>query len=99
MTCEWWINSKEHGYCFWKFLREKSSPDGVMEELVQSELAQLFGYSNTKTHFVLKEAIRELKEALADHGIEDLLDSGEALEDEESYENDFDYLSPTEPRE
>lgn len=72
--CEWWINSKEHNYCFWKYLQEKSSPEGVMPELVQSELADLFGWSNTKTHFILKQAIEELTEALVAYNAEELLD-------------------------
>lgn len=45
-----------------------------MKELVQSELAQLFGYSNTKTHFVLKQAIEELKAALVSNGALEFLD-------------------------
>ncbi len=71
--CPWWINSKEYKYCFWKYVHDKSSSDGVMPELVQSELAQLFGWSNTKTHFVLKEAIEELTNALSVYGAMDLL--------------------------
>ena len=72
-TCLWWINSKDYNYCFWKYVHSKSSPDGVMPELVQSELAQLFGWSNTKTHFVLKEAIEDLTTALKVHGAIQLL--------------------------
>lgn len=63
-SCPWWINSKLHHYCFWRYIQDKSGPDGVMNELVQSELAELFGFSNTKTHFVLKQAIEEVTAAL-----------------------------------
>ena len=44
-----------------------------MKELVQSELAELFGWSNTKTHFMLKQAMVELTEALNAYGASDLL--------------------------
>lgn len=72
--CPWWINSESHNFCFWKYVNAKSTPEGVMPELVQSDLAKLFGWSNTKTHFALKEAIKELTEALTIHGAEDLLE-------------------------
>lgn len=71
--CAWWINSAEHNYCFWRYLKDKSDSDGVMKELVQTELAALFGWSNTKMHFMLKQAITELTEALATYGAQDLL--------------------------
>jgi hypothetical protein len=63
-TCEWYINSPKHYNCFWIYVIDKSAPDGSMPELVQSEIAQLLGWSNTKTHFMLKEAMKELVEAL-----------------------------------
>lgn len=44
-----------------------------MKELVQSELAALFGWSNTKTHFMLKQAMTELTEALKIYGAIELL--------------------------
>lgn len=71
--CAWWINDKDSNYCFWRFIRSRSDENGVMRELVQSELAELFGFSNTKTHFVLKQAIEELTQALKDHGARELL--------------------------
>lgn len=79
--CAWWINSADHSYCFWRLVKDKSDKDGVMRELVQSELAELFGWSNTKTHFMLKQAMVELTEALRTYGAIDLLqdlDSEEA---------------------
>lgn len=71
--CAWWINSEAHGYCFWRYVKDKSDADGVMKELVQSELAALFGWSNTKTHFMLKQAMQELTVALKTHGASELL--------------------------
>lgn len=71
--CPWWINSPEHNYCFWKYIHDKSTPDGAMQELVQADLAKLFGWSNTKTHFAIKEALKELVQALEDHDAKDLL--------------------------
>lgn len=71
--CQWWINSEEHQFCFWRYIKDKSDADGVMKELVQSELAALFGWSNTKTHFMLKQAISELTEALKLYGALELL--------------------------
>lgn len=57
---EWWINSKNHNFCFWSYLRDNSQPDGTMEPLLQSEIADLFGCSSTKVHFMLKEAMDKL---------------------------------------
>jgi hypothetical protein len=71
--CIWWINSADHNFCFWRYLKDKSDSEGMMKELVQSELAALFGWSNTKTHFMLKQAIIELTEALKIHGAAELL--------------------------
>ena len=71
--CPWWINSKEHNFCFWRYIHDQSSVDGVMNELVQSELAHLFGWSNTKTHFILKEAVEELTDALETYRAVELL--------------------------
>lgn len=91
--CPWWINSEEHHYCFWRYVQDKSSPEGAMPELVQSELASLFGWSNTKTHFVLKEAIEELTNALKTYGAVQLLsemDNSQYVEmfSESSYQSD-----------
>lgn len=71
--CEWWINSEKHDFFFWKYIMDKSDPDGYMQELTQAELADLFGWSNTKIHFVLKEATDELVEALMFHKAINLL--------------------------
>lgn len=57
---EWWINSPEHHFCFWEYVRKNSQHDGNMEPLLQSEIAELFGYSSTKMHFMIKEAMDRL---------------------------------------
>ena len=57
----WWINSKKDNYCFWSYVRKHSNKNGYMEPLLQSEIAKLFGCSSTKIHFILKEALEELK--------------------------------------
>ena len=44
-----------------------SRPDGSMPELVQSEIAKLLGWSNTKTHFMLKQAMVDLEKALKEN--------------------------------
>ena len=72
--CPWWINSEQHSYCFWSFIKDKSNPDGSMKELVQSEISKLFGWSSAKTHLMLKEAMEELVEAFKNHGLIDELE-------------------------
>jgi hypothetical protein len=95
LECDWWVNSPDHNNCFWTFIKDKSSPEGVMQELVQSDLANLFGWSTTKTHFVLKQAIEELVTALKLQYPRDLLieDSGDisiddSLNNFDSYDDD-----------
>lgn len=80
--CQWWVNSPEHNFCFWRYVKDKSDADGMMKELVQSELAALFGWSNTKTHFMLKQAMVELTEALKTYGAIDLLQDLDADQEE-----------------
>lgn len=73
VDCPCYINSPEHNNCFWEYVRAKSSVDGSMPEHVQSEIAQLFNWSNTKTHFMLKQAVTELIEALNKYRAKQLL--------------------------
>jgi len=58
--CTWWVNSNKDNYCFWKYVKRTSKADGSMPELSQADLSKLLGWSNTKTHFILKEAMSEL---------------------------------------
>lgn len=78
-SCKWWVNSKQDKYCFWKYVKRVSKADGSMPELSQAELSKLLGWSNTKTHFVLKEAMSELTKLLQhfefDVELSDLLES------------------------
>lgn len=71
--CPWWINSKSHNYCFWRFVKDQSAPDGSMKEFAQAELSELFGWSNTRMYFSLKQAMTELTEALKTHKAIELL--------------------------
>lgn len=66
-ACDWHINSAEHKNCFWIYVYSVSRPDGSMPELVQSEIAKLLGWSNTKTHFMLKQAMIDLEKALKEN--------------------------------
>lgn len=79
--CPWWVNSIDHNYCFWAYIKDKSEPDGSMKELVQSDLSKLFGWSSIKTHENLKEALAELVEAFKNHDLMDELET-----DSENYE-------------
>ncbi len=60
-SCEWWINSEEHNFCFWRWVQDISLPDGRMDPLLQNEIAKLMNCSSTKIHFILKEAFENLK--------------------------------------
>ncbi len=66
-ACDWHINSPDHYNCFWVYVYSVSKIDGSMPELVQSEIAKLLGWSNTKTHFMLKQAMAEVVNALNEH--------------------------------
>lgn len=77
-TCPWYINSPKHFNCFWLYVKDSSSIDGSMPELVQSQIAQLLGWSNTKTHFMLKQAMVELIEALRNYNAKELISNGES---------------------
>ncbi len=72
-SCPWHINSPKHHNCFWLYVKDMSNIDGSMPELVQSEIAHLLGWSNTKTHFMLKQAMVELVDALKLHNAKDLI--------------------------
>lgn len=75
----WWVNSPQDSYCFWKYVSRKSGPDGSMPELVQAQIADLMGWSNTKTHFALKEAMVELIATLKSHKANELLEEDPEL--------------------
>ena len=79
---EWWINSEKHHYCFWSFVKERSQTDGTMEPLLQSEIADLFGCSSTKIHFMLKEALDHLTSEENMNLLQNLLDLTQAEPEE-----------------
>lgn len=63
LPCDWCVKSDKYHYCFWKFVQNNSTLDGKMDVLLQNEIAELFGCSSTKIHFILKRAIEKLKES------------------------------------
>ena len=71
--CDWWINSKEYQYCFWKFLEANSEEDGLMKTFTQAEISELFGWSDTRTYFTLKEATEEFKKLCEEYDIVEIL--------------------------
>lgn len=78
--CPWRINSEKYGNCFWAYVKDKSAPDGSMKELSQVDIANLMGWSHTKTHFVIKEAMAELVEILKKSNAHRLMDDGSDVE-------------------
>jgi len=91
---EWWINSKKDNYCFWSYIKRNSHSDGKMEPLLQSEIAELFGCSSTKVHFILKEALENLLGSVHLDDIGDLFEESqkdpEDLTNQSAMYNDVD---------
>ena len=73
--CPWYVKSPKHNNCLWAYIKSKSDPDGSMNEHSQSEIANLMGWSNTKTHFILKQVMEELVSTLKKYQANQLLDS------------------------
>lgn len=69
-SCPWWVNSEKHMYCFWRYVRDNSASDGSMKELQLSDIAKLLGWSSTKAHFIMKEAMEELTQIFIKNGID-----------------------------
>lgn len=84
--CPWYINSPKHSNCLWTYIYDKSQPDGSMPEHVQSEIANLLGWSNTKTHFMLKQAMVELVDALHKYNANQLLSSDSGINVDSSFQ-------------
>lgn len=92
--CPWWVNSQDHHNCFWTYIRNKSSNDGFMEELSQSDISKLFGWSSVKTQTMMNEAMDALVQVLETYDLSDILaDSDDHLD--ETYakilDSDFDF--------
>lgn len=77
-SCEWWINSKEHNYCFWKYVKNNSREDGSLPPLKRKELAELLGISLHCLGEEIRSACDNLTLLLHEHGIleEEISDSG-----------------------
>ncbi len=71
----WWINSQEFNFCFWRYVQEKSNKNGELPELSQSGLSKLFGWSNAKTHLMVKEAMDELNLIFKKHDMSEEIGS------------------------
>lgn len=82
-ACPWSIDSEEHNFCFWRYIQSSSTPDGKMEPLLQNEIAQLFGCSSTKIHFILKEAFKNLEKSEYLEILADFHGSGESSSGDE----------------
>lgn len=59
----WFVHSSEHRNCFWRWIADRSLPNGEMKALYQHEIAELEGCSPTKVHFTIKEAVEKLKKS------------------------------------
>lgn len=55
--------SKEHNYCFWRYVNDESLPNGRMPELNQKEVGELLGLCPTTVHFTVKAGKEKLKES------------------------------------
>lgn len=60
-TEAFWINSPEHNNCFWEYIYKNSNKYGVLKELTTQEMAQLLGWTTSKTLSELKVALESLK--------------------------------------
>lgn len=59
--CDWSINSKKDHFCFWTWVRRKSSNDGELTPLMQNEIGELLMIPASKLHLELKTALENLK--------------------------------------
>lgn len=59
--CNWFINSEEDFYCFWKWIRKVSDKDGNFKPLLQHEITTLLNCSSTKANINFKNALQNLK--------------------------------------
>lgn len=60
---DWFINAPEYRNCFWRWVAEKSLPNGEMKPLFQHEIAEFLECSPTKVHFTIKESVEKLKQS------------------------------------
>jgi hypothetical protein len=95
--CPWSINSGEHNYCFWKWVRANSLPNGQMRPLLQNEIAQLDNCSPTKIHFTEKDAKAKLKESGHLDTLVNLLSGNESGSDDSEVNSLVDQIEETLP--
>jgi len=60
--CEWFIDSEESCFCFWKYIRSRSKEDGSLDVHTLSKIMDLLKISQTKLNSSYKESIEKLKD-------------------------------------
>jgi hypothetical protein len=73
--CAWWINSKKHNYCFWKYLRDNSLQDGSIKEHSPAEIAELLGVDLIKSNNLLASAIKKITNLSSDYKLNEEVSS------------------------
>jgi hypothetical protein len=59
--CPWGIASAEYGYCFWRYLHERSDADGRMEPVPDKEICALLGITQSTLERTLASALAKAK--------------------------------------
>lgn len=59
--CPWFIKSKDDHYCFWKWLRRKSSNTGYFKPISQQATAKLLDMSLEEVKDTLNSAITKIQ--------------------------------------
>lgn len=59
--CPWGIASAEHGYCFWRYLHERSDADGRMEPIPDKEICALLCITQGTLERTLASALAKAK--------------------------------------
>lgn len=59
--CPWNINSEKDCYCFWKYIKTHSTPEGKMDDLNQKEISELLDCSLASVHILIRDGIKNLK--------------------------------------
>ena len=68
-SCEWWIDSFDHNFCFWTYIKDHSRPGGSMKEHAQSEVSRLLKIPENRLHIICKEAEDALHEIMIQMGL------------------------------
>lgn len=59
--CPWGIASAEHGYCFWRYLHDRSDEDGRMEPVPDKEICALLCITQSTLERTLASALAKAK--------------------------------------